>query len=523
MLRWRWGPACAVVAGLAGGHLAAEEPSPEPRPAEAEAAPTAEAAVDQAAMVTASLTAEEAVGQAAAENLLDADALDELVAPIALYPDALLAQIFVAATYPIDIVMADRFINENKDLPGKELADKAAGEEWDPSIATLVGGFPSVVGQMAKELDWTEQLGDAVLAQTDDVLDAVQRMRSRAVAAGSLTSNEAQVVDTEEENISIEPADPNVVYVPSYDATTAYTAPPVGTAVAPGPYYPVDYGWSTGEIITTGAVVFGGALLLDEIFDDDDDYWHGPDQIDWDNDEFYPRRGDVEINGDVNIDRSRDNLVVGGDREGARIGDNDRSDIDRSGAWRADPTRQADARERVAARSGNQANAAEARQRLEQGGHGAGIAAGAAAGAAGAVAGRSMSAGTSGSDARAKLQASNQKRAAQGKPAVGSSAFETGLGGKGAAGIAAERGRQSTTKANRPQASTAKASRPKAAKPKAVSRPSSAGKSMKAPPRKSAAKSSAFKKPSSGSRAKASSSRGHASRGGGGGGGGRRR
>lgn len=522
MLRWRWVPACAVVAGLAsGGYLVAQETSPEPRPEDL-AVPEAGSPDDQAAVAAAAV--DEAATDSADESLLDIDALDELVAPIALYPDALLAQIFVAATYPIDIVKADRFINENKDLPEKALADKAAGEDWDPSIATLVGGFPSVVGLMAKEIDWTERLGDAVLAQTDDVLDAVQRMRSRAVAAGTLTSNEAQVVDTEEDNISIEPADPNVVYVPSYDATAAYTAPAVGTAVAPAPYYPVDYGWSTGEIITTGAVVFGGALLLDEIFDDDD-YWHGPDHIDWDNDEFYPRRGDVDINGDVNIDRSRDNLVVGGDRERGRIGDNDRSNIDRSGAWQADPKRQADARERVAARSGNRANAAGARERLGQGGDGAGFAAGAAAGAAGAVAGQSLSRGASGGDARAKLQASNQKRAAQGKPSLDKSAFDTGLGGKGKAGIAAERGRQSAGKANLPQAAKANASRPKASKPKSVGRPSSAGKSMKAPPRKSAAKSSAFKKPSSGNRAKASSARGHASRGGGGrgGGGGRRR
>src|SRR4029078_3980408 len=111
-----------------------------------------------------------------------------------------------------------------KDLPEKERADKAAAQEWDPSIATLAAGFPSVIGRMADDRDWTENLGDAVLAQPDDVLDAVQRMRSRAVAAGTLTSNDAQVVETEDDNVTIDPADPNVVYVPAYDASTAYTA-----------------------------------------------------------------------------------------------------------------------------------------------------------------------------------------------------------------------------------------------------------------------------------------------------------
>ena len=97
------------------------------------------------------------------------------MAPIALYPDALLAQVLVAATFPLDVVKADRFLDANKDVPEKERADKAAQEDWDPSIATLAAGFPSVIARMADDVDWTENLGDAVLAQSDDVLDAVQR------------------------------------------------------------------------------------------------------------------------------------------------------------------------------------------------------------------------------------------------------------------------------------------------------------------------------------------------------------
>ena len=246
MQRIRWLIAFAVVSALAGGDyfaaVAAQEPRPAPRPA---------ADVDEtaAAPVVESTTVEEAAEQTASEALLDADALDELVAPIALYPDALLAQVLVASTFPLEIVKADRFIDESKDLPEKERADKAAQEDWDPSISTLAGGFPSVVARMADDLDWTERLGNAMVAQDEDVLSAVQRMRSRAVAAGTLTSNDAQVVESEDDNVTIDPADPNVVYVPAYDASTAYTAPAPGVAAA-APVYPVDNGWSTGEILS---------------------------------------------------------------------------------------------------------------------------------------------------------------------------------------------------------------------------------------------------------------------------------
>ena len=214
---------------------------------------------------------EEAAAQTADEDLLDADALDDLVAPIALYPDALLTQVLVAATFPLDVVKADRFLDESKDLPEKERADKAAQRGLGSEHRDARRRLPE-----RDRRGWpTRSTGPSSSAtrcsrSPTTCSTRCSGMRSRAVAAGTLTSNEAQVVDTEGDNISIEPADPNVVYVPSYDATTAYTAPPAGT-VATAPVYPVDSGWSTGEIITTGAIAFGGALLLDEIFDDDDD------------------------------------------------------------------------------------------------------------------------------------------------------------------------------------------------------------------------------------------------------------
>ena len=239
------------------------------------------------------------------DGLLTEDELDDLVAPVALYPDSLLTQVFVASTYPIDIVKADRFIAAQAELSDKERATAAEAEDWDPSVQVLTGGFPTVVQRMAAEIDWTEELGNAMLAQTDDLLDAVQRQRARAVALGNLSTNDAQVVAEQDENISIAPADPDVVYVPSYDSSVAFAepysaAPVIATA---------DTGYSTANLVTTGAIAFGGALLINEIFEDDDDdwddYWRpGYSNIDWDEGDFQARP-DIDIEGDVNIDRDR--------------------------------------------------------------------------------------------------------------------------------------------------------------------------------------------------------------------------
>ena len=204
----------------------------------------------------------------------------------------------------------------------------------------LAGGFPTVVQKMATEIDWTEQLGDAMLAQTDDVLDAVQRQRARAAAVGNLETNEAQVVEQTEDSISIAPAEPDVVYVPQYDATTAYTTPYTAPAV-------IDTGISTSDVLTTGAIAFGSALLVNEIFDDDDDwddYWDDGPNIDWDEGDFDARPG-INVDGDVNIDRERNvdrDRVRNVDRDAVNIDRDkigDRADRDRGGTWKPDPPR----------------------------------------------------------------------------------------------------------------------------------------------------------------------------------------
>ena len=224
-----------------------------------------------------------------AEPLLAADALDEIVAPVALYPDALLAQVLVAATYPLQVVKAGRLLEESEGLSDDELTEHIAAQDWDPSILVLLSGFPTVVERMADDLDWTEALGNAMLVQDDDVLAAVQRMREQALDTGYLTSNAAQVVEEDDEQIYIRPADPEVVYVPNYDPALAFTSAPTAS-----PYIaPPRSGFANP--LVAGAIAFGATLLVQELFADDDsddgwdDYWDDRRPIDWRDRQFYPR------------------------------------------------------------------------------------------------------------------------------------------------------------------------------------------------------------------------------------------
>jgi hypothetical protein len=153
--------------------------------------------------------------------------LQQLVAPIALYPDALVSQILAASTYPTEIVEADRWVQEHPDLKGKDLANAVDQQPWDPSLKALIQ-FPSVLANMDKNLSWTSALGEAYVNQQEAVMDAVQVMRARAKAAGNLNSNEQVKVVTEEKTIVVEPADPEVVYVPAYDPWVVYGEPVVG-------------------------------------------------------------------------------------------------------------------------------------------------------------------------------------------------------------------------------------------------------------------------------------------------------
>jgi hypothetical protein len=161
------------------------------------------------------------------------DELDSLVAPIALYPDSLLAQVLGAATYPDQIVAANQFVKVNRDLTDDALRAQVENRGWDPAVQALTQ-FPSVLEQLARNISWTSALGDAAANQEADVMAAVQRMRARAYSAGSLKSGaEIQVIQQSPQVIVVEPAKPNIIYVPSYNPTVVYGSPVVVPAYSP--------------------------------------------------------------------------------------------------------------------------------------------------------------------------------------------------------------------------------------------------------------------------------------------------
>jgi hypothetical protein len=177
--------------------------------------------------------------------------LQQLVAPIALYPDSLVAQILAASTFPEQVVEADRWVQARPDLKGEALGQAVDQQPWDPSVKALTA-FPSVLGNMDKNLSWTSSLGDAYYNQEQDVMDAVQVMRRRAQDAGNLNSSPQQTVTSEGEDIEIAPADPEIVYVPAYDPWIVYGGPIVAW---PG-WYPYPGIWYDGPFLSFG-VGFG--------------------------------------------------------------------------------------------------------------------------------------------------------------------------------------------------------------------------------------------------------------------------
>jgi hypothetical protein len=156
-----------------------------------------------------------------ADHRFSRQELDQMLAPIALYPDSLLAQVLVAATYPEQVVEADRWVKANKDLSGDQLNAALDKMDWDLSVKALAP-FPQVLAMMDEHLDWTTKLGEAFLAQQSEVMASVQGMRQKAYAQGNLRTTEQQKVIAEGQDIEIEPANPDVVYVPYYDPMTVY-------------------------------------------------------------------------------------------------------------------------------------------------------------------------------------------------------------------------------------------------------------------------------------------------------------
>lgn len=194
--------------------------------------------------------------------------LEALVAQIALYPDSLLSQILMAATYPLEVVQAQRWAEQHKDLKDAALTAELEKQKWDPSVKSLVN-FPQVLDSMSKQLDWTTQLGDAFIADQKAVMDAVQRLRAKAQAAGSLKTTEQQKVVVEQapqtvvvqgappQVIKIESPSPTVVYVPTYNPTVVYGTWPYPTYPPPQPAYPPGY--VASNMLSFGLGVAAGA------------------------------------------------------------------------------------------------------------------------------------------------------------------------------------------------------------------------------------------------------------------------
>ena len=189
--------------------------------------------------------------------------LEQLVAPIALYPDALLAQVLMASTYPIEVVQASRWAKSNPKLSGQALENAMQNEPWDPSVKSLTA-VPQVLEMMETKLDWTHKLGDAFLGQQAEVMKAVQRLRAKAKDAGHLQSGKEQTVTTTQEGgetvIVIEPASAEVIYVPTYDPAYVYGPWPY-PAYPPYYWYPPGYYYPGGAFlagIIIGSWLWGG-------------------------------------------------------------------------------------------------------------------------------------------------------------------------------------------------------------------------------------------------------------------------
>ncbi len=255
-------PACSEKQPPAQDESAQAQPAPEP--------PTAvPVAVEPAAPAPA---------VAADQVSYSPEALETLLAPIALYPDPVLAQVLATSTNPQEVLDAGNWLLQNADLKGKELEAAGTAVGFTPPMLALIQ-FPTVVDMMCMEMNWTTDLGAAFQADEPGVLAAVQRLRAQAAEMGNLQSSEQMTVATETQNdqqiIVVQPANPEVVYVPQYNPTAVYTTPAPATSTAVSTTT-TSSGYSGGEMVATGLLAFGAGILVNEVFDDDDDDYYYP-------------------------------------------------------------------------------------------------------------------------------------------------------------------------------------------------------------------------------------------------------
>ena len=244
----------------------------------------------------------------ASQPKFSADQIDQMVAPVALYPDSLLAQIFIASTYPLEIVEADRWQRQNASLKGDALDKALEQKDWDPSIKGLTS-MPDLLKRMSDNLDWTKDLGDAFLDQKDDVMNAVQAMRAKAADAGNLKTSQQQTVTKEvinnKETIIIQPADPQTVYVPTYPPTVYGP-----TYAPPAPYYAAPvYGYTPGQMATASLLSFGAGVAVGAIVSDGFGWGSNDVHV---NNNYYGGGGggggNTNNNVNVNVDKSKTNI-----------------------------------------------------------------------------------------------------------------------------------------------------------------------------------------------------------------------
>jgi hypothetical protein len=202
------------------------------------------------------------------------EAMEDLLAPVALYPDVVLGQVLVAATNPQEVLDAGNWLLQNQSLQGNDLDEAAKTVGFTPPIRGLLQS-PEVVDMMCSELGWTTELGQAFVNDQQGALDAVQRLRAQAKDVGNLQSSDKMTVGTEMQDgqqvITVSPPSPQVVYVPQYDPVAAYAPPPAAAATTTTTTTTEKAGHSTGALIATGLLAFGGGILVANIFDDDDD------------------------------------------------------------------------------------------------------------------------------------------------------------------------------------------------------------------------------------------------------------
>lgn len=229
-----------------------------------------------------------------AQSSFGKEQLDQMLAPVALYPDALLSQLLMASTYPDDVSAAAAWSAKNTSLSGDAAVKAVQDQPWDPSVMSLAA-FPSVLDMMGRQPDWVRSVGDAFLDQPEDVMSSVQRLRAQAKDAGTLVSNEQQKVATQTEGgtsvVTIESASPSVVYVPSYNPTTAY-----GTWAYPSyppAYYPPPPGSAFASAMVSGLAFGTGIAITNSL-------WGG---FDWGHNDV-----DIDVNryNNINVNRKLD-------------------------------------------------------------------------------------------------------------------------------------------------------------------------------------------------------------------------